>query len=181
MAGNLGNFLWTRPDQHHRRTTPITDQQPEFKAREVRGGGDEGVGGDVRLDVDDLEADPRLGLPARPGQQPLRPEAGEDLLLLQLVLLVAGEDPGAGPARDDQQLGEVHGGEVPDDLLHQLLAAVLGDDVAVLLLVLLVAAVSAVWKYEAREEARGPEDPALPTLLADTGADLEPPSASTVL
>ena len=57
----------------------------------------------------------------------------------------------------------------------------LGDDVAVLLLVLLVAAVSAVWKYLAREEVRRPEDPALPTLLADTGADLEPPPASTIL
>ena len=114
----------------------------------MRGGGDEGVcAGDVCLDVDDLKADPRLGLPARPGQQPLRPEAGEDILLLLLVFLVAGEDPGAGPPGDHQQLGQVHRGEVPDDLLHQLLATVLGDDMAVLLLVLLVAAVSAVWKY----------------------------------
>ena len=154
---------------------------PEFKVWQVRGRGDEGVrGGDVCLDVHDLKTDARLGLPARPGQQPLRPEAGEDLLLLLLVLLVAGEDPGAGPPGDHQELGQVHRAEVPDDLLHLVLAAVLGDDVAVLLLVLLVAAVSAVWKYKVRQELSRSPRPALPRLVADTGADLVMP-ASTVL
>ena len=90
--------------------------------------------------VNDLEADPTLTLAPGLGQQALLPQVGQDGLLLLLGLLVAREDPGAGAPCDHKQLRELRRLEVLDNLLHQALRTVLGDDVRIIVLVLVVPA-----------------------------------------
>ena len=72
------------------------------------------------------------------GQQTLLPETRQYRLLLLLRLLVAGEDPGASPPGDDEQLGKLDGMEIFDHLFDQTFPTVLRDDVRILVLVLVV-------------------------------------------